>query len=176
MNDARENKKGKSKRQEYISRINRVIDYIDTNTDKDFSLKTLAEVACFSQFHFHRIFRAMSGETLHQFIQRLRIEKAAALLIHWPEKSITDIALDCGFSGSAAFARAFKAKFQMSASQWRLKNCLQNSNIWKDFHISSYYIDSVTNNLIWRIQMKEKNTLKSKLKTCRNFMLPMFVT
>ncbi|WP_320041550.1 AraC family transcriptional regulator [uncultured Desulfobacter sp.] len=153
MTDVIEDKKDKSKRDEYISRINRVIDFIDTNIDKEFSLRTLAEVACFSQFHFHRIFKAMYGETLHQFIQRLRIEKAASQLIHWPEKSITEIAFGCGFSSSAAFARAFKAKFKMSASQWRSKNDLQNSNIWKDFHIASYYIDSVTNNLIWRIQL-----------------------
>ena len=170
------NKKGNSKRKEYISRINRVIDYIETNIGEEFSLGTLAEVACFSQFHFHRIFKAMSGETLNQFIQRLRLEKAAAQLIHWPEKSITDIAFDCGFSGSAAFARAFKAKFQMSASQWRSENSLQNSKIcktnskfWKDFDISSYYIDSVTNNLMWRIQMKDRKHFKIEVKNMPEF-------
>ena len=84
-------------REEYTSRINRVIDYIEKNTDKGLSLESLAKVAIFSPFHFHRIFRAMVGETLNQFIQRIRIEKAAAQLIVNPKKSITEIAFDCGF-------------------------------------------------------------------------------
>ena len=104
-------------RNEYISRINRVIDYIEKNIDKDLSLEKLAKVANFSRFHFHRIFRVMTGETLNQFIQRIRVEKAASQLISNPKKSITEIAFDCGFSGSAPFARSFKEYLNMSASQ-----------------------------------------------------------
>ena len=76
----------------YTSRINRVIDYIESNISGDLSLEELAEVAQFSPFHFHRIFRAMVGEPLNGFIQRVRIEKAAAKLIADPRKSITEIA------------------------------------------------------------------------------------
>ncbi|PID75598.1 MAG: AraC family transcriptional regulator [Deltaproteobacteria bacterium] len=158
-------------RDEYISRINRVIDYVDANIGDDFSLKTLSEVACFSQYHFHRIFKAISGETVHQFTQRLRVEKAAAQLVNWPEKSITDIALHCGFSSSAAFARTFRGTFQMSPSQWRSKhllekskNCKTKSKKWKDFDISSYYIDSVSNNLTWKIQIKNKKPVAVEVK------------
>jgi AraC-like DNA-binding protein len=82
--------------QEYISRINRVIDYIQNNLHKSLSLNELARVACFSIFHFHRIFSAIIGETLNDFIQRLRVEKAASLLLSNPKKSITEIAFDCG--------------------------------------------------------------------------------
>lgn len=108
-----------SLQEEYTARINRVIDYIETHLDRELSLDTLAEVANFSKFHFHRLFQAMVGETLNQFIQRLRLEKAASQLIYNPKKSITEIALDCGFSGSAAFARAFKGMYGMSATAWR---------------------------------------------------------
>jgi AraC-like DNA-binding protein len=80
-------------REEYIGRNNRVIDYTEKNIDKDLSLETLAGVANFSRFHFHRIFKAMMGETLNQFILRIRIERAAALLIHNPKKSITEMRL-----------------------------------------------------------------------------------
>ncbi len=149
-------------RDEYISRINRVIDYVDAHIDENCSLQTLAEVACFSPYHFHRIFKALSGETLHQFTQRLRVEKAATQLINWPERSITDIALHCGFSSSAAFARSFKKTFHTSPSQWRFeknleksKNCTIKSKKWKDFDISSYYIDQTTNERTWTI--KEEN-------------------
>jgi AraC family transcriptional regulator len=48
--------------EEYRSRINRVIDYIEANIDRDLSLPELAEVAHFSPFHFHRIFRAMAWD------------------------------------------------------------------------------------------------------------------
>lgn len=120
-------------REEYMSRINRVIDYIETNIDEDLSLENLARVANFSRFHFHRIFRAIVGETLSQFIQRIRVERAAAQLIDNPRKSITEIAFDCGFSGSATFARAFRETFHMSASQWRSNGRLQDRKI-RDFH------------------------------------------
>jgi AraC family transcriptional regulator len=152
--------KQKYQREEYVSRINRVIDYIEINIDIELSLENLAKVANFSRFHFHRIFRAMVGETLNQFIQRIRIEKAAAQLIVNPKKSITEIAFDCGFSGSATFARAFKETFQMSASEWRSEGHLQDrkirktnskvsqtfGKIRKDVDVSSYYIDNETKN------------------------------
>jgi AraC family transcriptional regulator len=105
--------------QEYTARINRVMDYINNNLDRQLSLTELAKVANFSPFHFHRIFRGLSGETLNSFIQRVRIERAASMLLANPKKSITEIALDYGFSGSASFARLFKEKYGMSASQWR---------------------------------------------------------
>ena len=165
-------------RGEYISRINRVIDYIEKNVNKDLSLENLAEVANFSRFHFHRIFKAMVGETLYQFIQRIRIEKAASLLINNPKVSITEIAFDCGFSGSSTFARAFRETFQMSASQWRSRGYLQDNKIRKtnskksqtsgkirkDHLNSSYYISSDTNNQIWRITMKNKNQIQVEVK------------
>ncbi len=106
-------------RQEYLGRINRVIDFIESNIDAPLSLETLARVANFSPFHFHRIFSALVGETLNSFIRRLRVEKAASMLIDHPKDTITEIALACGFSSPAAFARAFAERFRMSASEFR---------------------------------------------------------
>ncbi|UCH95933.1 MAG: AraC family transcriptional regulator [Candidatus Aminicenantes bacterium] len=162
--------KKKYLREEYISRINRVIDYIEKNIDEELSLEILARVANFSRFHFHRIFSAMVGETLNHFIQRIRVEKAAMKLAANPKTSITDIAFDCGFSGSAAFSRAFREVFQMSPSQWRSKKAFQDSKICKtngnnrkapgkigkDFDVSFYYNYGENQNLIWRIKMKDK--------------------
>ena len=168
--------KHKYLREEYISRINHVIDYIEANLDTDLSLDNLARVAGFSPYHFHRIFRAMVSETLNQFIKRLRIEKAATQLTRNPRKTITAIALDCGFSSSAAFARAFKENFHMSASEWRSQEQLQNhkigkikskesqtiGKIGKDFDIFLQY----TNNQkqTWRIKMKEKAQIKANVE------------
>ena len=160
---------------EYTARLNCVIDYIEANISQDLSLETLATVAKFSKYHFHRIFRAMTGETLNQFINRLRVEKAATQLIHNPKKSVTAIALDCGFSGSATFARAFKETFGMSATAWRSgghqqyqrkickteRNAGQvNGNNWQEIRVSSLYIDPVSNNLTWRIDMIDETAVK----------------
>lgn len=148
------------RRDEYVSRVNRVIDYIDANIDRAFTLEELAEVACFSAFHFHRIFGAMVGESLGGFIQRIRIEKAASQLVAFPRKPITQIALDCGFSSSATFARAFRQAYSMSASQWRAQGCGQPTEMdcedsknrkadgkeGKDQADSSRYSGVVTNN------------------------------
>ena len=76
-------------------------------------------MAAFSPFHFHRIFRVVTGETLFGFVQRLRLERSAGVLVAVPDRSVLEVALDHGFSSSATFARAFKAHFGMSASVWR---------------------------------------------------------
>jgi AraC family transcriptional regulator len=104
---------------EYERRVNRVIDHIYEHLADDLSLASLARVAAFSPFHFHRMFKAITGETLFGFIHRVRIERAAAALAARTDESVLAIALDHGFSSAAAFARAFRAHFGMSATEWR---------------------------------------------------------
>jgi len=106
-------------RREYVARINRVMDYVNAHLDGDLSLERLAREACFSPFHFHRLFHALVGETLSDFIRRVRLERAASTLVNNPLKAVTAVALDCGFSGSAAFARAFRERFGCSPSEFR---------------------------------------------------------
>jgi len=106
-------------RLEYEKRVNLVIDHVSAHLAEDLSLEGLARVAAFSPFHFHRIFRAISGETVFAFVQRLRLERAANALRYHGDRSILAVALDHGFSSAATFARAFKAHFGMSATDWR---------------------------------------------------------
>ena len=160
-------------REAYVSRINRVIDYINKNIDRELSLETLAGVADFSPFHFHRVFRAMMGETLSQFIQQVRVEKAASQLISHPRKPITDVAFDCGFSGSSAFSRTFRETFRMSPSQWRSGKKFKDSKIGKiyhnereilgkigkDFHVSVQYNFSGNPNVTWEVKMTDKKKI-----------------
>ena len=108
-----------SPREQYRLRINRVVDHIEAHLSDPLPLEALAKVAAFSPFHFHRIFLAMVGETPQRFIQRLRVEKAATDLRSRPHVSVTAVALEAGFSSSAAFARAFRSAFGITASQWR---------------------------------------------------------
>ncbi|MDB9529331.1 AraC family transcriptional regulator [Oscillatoria sp. CS-180] len=155
-------------RAEYQSRINRVLDYIEANLGCELALSKLAEVAMFSPYHFHRIFRALVGETPSQFVQRVRLEKAAALLLNNLAQPITTVALDCGFSSSATFARAFRDKFGLTASEWRecegkieRKNCNTDSkqgqtlrNWRKDYDVVAFYSSDVLNHWQWRVTMK----------------------
>jgi AraC family transcriptional regulator len=64
----------------YIERINKVIDYIEVNLDSKLLLAELAEVAMFSKYHFHRIFKNVTGENLNEFIKRMRMIKAYRFL------------------------------------------------------------------------------------------------
>ena len=113
---------------EYIARVNTVCDYIEKHLGDDMTLNELADVAGFSVYHFHRIFAAMTGETLFCFILRLRLEHAATLLCINPAKSITQIASDCGFSSSAVFSRQFRSRFLCTPSQFRQRNSGQTQS------------------------------------------------
>ena len=108
-----------STRKEYARRVDAALEFIDRNIDAAISLKTLASVAHFSPFHFHRIFLAFVGETPADYVRRLRLEKAAGRLLADPFASVTEIALGCGFSTSALFCRLFRARFGMSPTVWR---------------------------------------------------------
>ncbi|MEO1023534.1 MAG: AraC family transcriptional regulator, partial [Bacteroidota bacterium] len=111
--------------QDYISRINRTFDYIEANLGRPLTLEELAGVANFSKFHFNRMFKAIVGETPFQFIHRLRLEKAAMLLIANQQEPIADIAYRCGFPEVSVFSRSFRKQFNQSATQYRA----QKSNI-----------------------------------------------
>lgn len=119
MDTTSDSPRKKHLREEYMARINRVMDHIESHIDGELSLEVLARVAGFSPFHFHRLFNAIVGEPLFRFIQRVRLEKAATQLASNPKKPITSIAYDCGFSGPAPFARAFREAFGTSASAYR---------------------------------------------------------
>ena len=134
----------KTSRNVYTSRINHVITYITGHLSEELNLEIMAKQAFFSPFHFHRIFSAMVGEPPGSFVNRLRVERAAWMLRHHTSLSVTHIALDCGFSSSAAFSRAFKSAFGISPTQWRRgqdrKICKTNRNQWKDGSESNGYL------------------------------------
>lgn len=165
-------------RSEYIVRLNAVIDYIEQNLDQNLSLEILADVAHFSKFHFHRLFRALVGETLGHFIFRVRIERAGRDLIANPKKTISEIYYDLGFSGPAVFTRNFRSQFGMSPTQWRndgyhdfhKKNQIDSNNHqqiskkWQEYTLPPFYIDSQSRNQVWRIKMNKQSDVKVEIK------------
>ncbi len=102
----------------YRSRVEKAVAFIGQNLAQPLDLEQLAAVSGFSPYHFHRIFTAILDETPQDFVNRLRVERAANLLVKSPALSITEIALSCGFSSSSTFARSFKKHFGLPAREY----------------------------------------------------------
>ena len=96
---------------DYVARVNRAIDHVVQHLDEPLDLEQLAGVACFSPFHFHRIFKSVVGETVASFVKRVRLERSIQLMSHRPGARLTDIALACGFGSSSDFSRSFKERY-----------------------------------------------------------------
>ena len=99
--------------------MHRVLEAIDRRLDQPLDLASLAAVAHFSPYHFHRLFAAWMGETLGDYLRRRRVEQAASRLAAQPRLSVLQVALAVGFGSGEAFSRAFKAHFGCSPSVWR---------------------------------------------------------
>ena len=102
----------------HIDRLNRTIDYIEANLDKDIHLELLASKFALSKYHFHRIFKALIGETPSRYIEKRRLSRAAADLIETNNR-IVDIAFDYGFNSHESFIRSFKKNYMITPSQFR---------------------------------------------------------
>jgi AraC family transcriptional regulator len=106
---------------DYQNRINRVFQYIDENLDADLSLNTISEIAFFSPYHFHRVFKSITQETLNEYVTRRRTEKSALNLIH-KDVGITEISIQCGFNDNSSFTRTFKKYYGVSPTEFRKQN------------------------------------------------------
>lgn len=104
----------------YPKRIQRVLHHIEKNIDAVPSLEELAGVACFSPFHFHRIFKGIVGESVAAYVRRLLLQRAAQQ-VSYSQGSIITIALGAGYESPEGFTRAFRAAFGVTPSQYRKK-------------------------------------------------------
>jgi transcriptional regulator, araC family len=103
---------------DYTQRINKVAEYINGHLDTSIKIKTLANVANLSDFHFCRIFKALKGESPIAFIARLRIETAAQLL-RYSTLSVEEIAFNIGYETPASLSKAFKNQYSITPTQYR---------------------------------------------------------
>jgi len=103
----------------FTRRMNKVLDHIDAHLAGDLRLEQLAALAAFSPFHFHRVFRAWTGETLQDFVRRRRLEAAGGQLRFNPDETVTEVAHACGFASGESLARAFHQHFGMTPTAWR---------------------------------------------------------
>jgi AraC family transcriptional regulator len=86
----------------YLERINKAIAYIESNSTTDIQLKDISIQANLSQYHFHRVFKSITGNTIKDFLTRIRLEKSALKLKH-SQNDIGQIAFECGYQNHETF-------------------------------------------------------------------------
>ena len=109
----------------YVERVNLAIDHVVSHLEEPLRLEDVSRAALLSPFHFHRVFQALVGVTLAEFVKRLRLEKALFMMAHARRPSLTTIALSCGFSSASDFSRCFRQRFGVPPSAFDIKG-------WRD--------------------------------------------
>lgn len=123
----------------YEARIARAISHVDANPAEPISLERLASVACLSPFHFHRVFRTLTGESVRAFVERRKLEHAIALAAKG--KSWKYASMACGFNSPISFTRAFKRVFSVPPSRFDLASWWhQRSDREEARKLSSYFL------------------------------------
>jgi AraC family transcriptional regulator len=102
----------------YLDRFRQVLRFIDTHLDEELTVESLASVAAFSKYHFHRQFSELFGIGVYRYVQQLRLKRASHQLAFRGD-SILDIALQNGYESPEAFSRAFKKALGQSPSAFR---------------------------------------------------------
>ena len=102
----------------YYRRLNRALDFVVRRLGQPPTIEELAAEAAFSRFHFQRMFRAMTGESVTELVRRLRLERAAHRL-RCESATVTEVALDAGYDSAEAFSRAFRRGCGLSPSRYR---------------------------------------------------------
>jgi len=105
-------------RNDYAERLERVFRWLTDHLDDTLDLTRLADVACLSPYHFHRVYRAMQGETAADTVRRLRLHRAAVELITG-ELPVARVARRAGYGSQEAFTRAFKAAYGAPPARYR---------------------------------------------------------
>ncbi len=99
--------------------VNRAKEFIEQHWRENVTLDQVAAHVYSSPFHFQRIFKRETGETPKEYLTRIRLEGAVQQIRVDLEKSVYDVGFECGFSSQAVFARAFRQRFGVSATEFR---------------------------------------------------------
>lgn len=134
---------------EYVKRINSVLDFIEKHLEADLSLEVLSKVACYSSFHFHRVFTTIVGENLNQYVNRKRIERVASILLTGYEKPIKELAYVYGFNSESSFSRSFKKYYGISPTKFKLEGKDILSKIGIELFSTENYICDIDNMMKW---------------------------
>lgn len=129
-----------STKEDYLQRINIVVEYTNNHLSENIDLKTLASVSNFSPFHFQRIMKAFLGEPIGSFIVRMRMGAAAQLIRH-TDLPIQEIAMKVGYNMPSSLSKVFKQIYGISPTEYRtnkdyviMKPSQANSNLELEYN------------------------------------------
>jgi len=100
--------------------IESTLEYINNNLSDDLTLERLANSANFNSIYFHKLFKASTGKTLHEYVEEKRIKRSINLLIS-TDMTLTQIAYECGFSSQSYFSYVFKRKTGLTPREYEKK-------------------------------------------------------
>lgn len=120
--------------------MNKVVKHIEDNLGAEIDINELSKIACYSAYHFHRLFRAYVGESIYGYRKRLLLERAVKQLLYSSD-SIIEISFKCGYENQSSFNKAFKSQFSYTPSQVRKQRVSVNTR-------------KIKLNIKWSIQMK----------------------
>ncbi len=109
----------KTTKDEYLQSIYKVIYYIEKHYKEPLSTESLSKISGFSKYHFHRVFHNIVGESLGEYIRKIRLQNSAFKLCN--PTSITEVAMQSGYETHATFSKAFKTRFNLSPKEFSKK-------------------------------------------------------
>jgi len=142
-------------------KIHNAITFIENNLATKLNLEVVADETHTSPFHFHRLFKLVTQESLNEYITRRRVESAGTMIQYSPHLSMSEVAFSLGFNSLSDFSRVFQKKYGLSPTEFKSnmgdghlsKICQTDSKNGKTTVSFDQYFRSIENLLIW---MKEK--------------------
>ncbi len=148
----------------YLKQVQVGIDYIEANLDFDISLSQVAKAAGLSQWHFQRIFKALTNETLKTYIRSRRLANSLDKLLTTNLK-IIDIAVSAGYESQQSFTRAFKDAFNLTPNEYRKIG--DKSLFLKKIEFDSGYLTHINQNISLTPEIYTQKTMQLVgLRTC----------
>lgn len=126
----------------YFHRLIPVLDYIQANYNQAIQAKELEQISFYSYRNLQRIFKSLFGETIGVYQKRMRLENAAKLM-HYSDKSITEIALEVGYADLQAFRKAFKKQYHIAPSSKRPELLLLLEQLQEEIKYPSLAIEAL---------------------------------
>lgn len=133
----------------YQDRLERVREYVFAHLDEELNFEHLAEIACLSPWHWHRIYRGIYGETITATVKRLRLHRAAGDLANTP-LSVSDVAKRAGYPNVQSFTRLFKAEYGLAPATYRSDGS----------HTRFDKPQSHGDELMYKVEMKEHDDIR----------------
>ncbi len=141
---------------DFLRQVQRGIDYIEAHLDEDIELCRVSRAAGISHWHFQRIFKAMTSETLKVYIRSRRMARSLDALLT-TDARILDIALRAGFESQESFTRAFKRQFDLTPRQYRKLG--DKSRFLEKVRFDAEYLQHINGNVSLTPEVRPQPTL-----------------